>query len=391
MPGTLDGVTVVDLSWGMAGPFATGQLADHGASVVRVEPPGGDPYREMVSRAVYDRGKRSIVLDLREPAGLEALHRLLEGADVLVESWQPGVADRLGLGYTTLHERYPSLVYCSISGYGKEGPDRERPGYPSLVDARMGLMSERQGTDGGPVYLGLPINVIGAGLMAVIGIIASLVVREDTGAGQQVDTSLVDGALSFLSMFWEELENLPDVAPSPEPGRSRRRLLVGSMLCGDGEFLGVHTGANGSHARLMEAMGLSDRVKPAPGNREKTVPLSEEEQAVIGTEVPRLFASQPRSYWLERLRAADVTAIPVLRQGEVFDEPQVLHNRATVEVDDPELGPVTQVGVAARMGLTPGSVRGPAPRVGEHTDELLAEVGYAPAEIEALRRDAVAG
>ncbi len=388
MTGALAGLRVVDLSWGRAGPLATGQLADHGAAVVKVEPPGGDPYRAMVASAVYDRGKRSLVLDLTRPAGVEVLLRLLDDADVMVESYQPGVADRLGIGFDQLHARYPRLVYCSISGYGQEGADRDRPGYESLVAARIGVMAEAKREGGGPVYPGVPIGSTGAGFLAVIGIMAALVEREDTGAGQHVDTSIFDGFLSFTNMFWEELEGLPDL-PAGGSQPSRRRLLVGSMRCGDGEYLGVHTGANGSFGRLMEAMELSDRVPPAPGNREKTVPLSEEESEVVRVEVPRRFASRPRAHWLERLTAHDVCAIPVLRPGEAFSEPQTVHNQVVVEVDDPHLGRVAQVGVAARLEATPGCVRGPAPRIGQHGAEVLAELGYDDEAIAALRRDGV--
>jgi crotonobetainyl-CoA:carnitine CoA-transferase CaiB-like acyl-CoA transferase len=234
------------------------------------------------------------------------------------------------------------------------------------------MASAEPGAD--PVYPGVPIAGIGAALLAVIGIMAALVVREDTGAGQRVDTSMLDGALSFLNMFWEQLENLPDEAYRPRS--PTRRFMMASMRCGDGEYLGVHTGANGSYGRLMEALGLSDRITPAPGNREKSVPLSDEEAEIVTTEVPRLFASRPRSYWLEQLREHDVCAIPVLRPCEAFDQPQAVHNGIVVSVDDPELGPIEQVGVAARMGGAPGAVRGPAPGPGEHTATLLRRFGY---------------
>jgi crotonobetainyl-CoA:carnitine CoA-transferase CaiB-like acyl-CoA transferase len=382
--GSLDGISVVDLSWGRAGPMATGQLADHGATVVRVEPPGGDPYRSMVSKAAYDRGKRSVIVDLSSDAGREVLHRLLADADVLVESWQPGVADRLGFGYEAVHERYPRLVYCSISGYGLDGSGRDHPGYESLVAARTGVMAVG-GAGADPVFPGVPIGSIGAALLAVIGIMAALVVREDSGIGQRVDTSILDGALSFLNMFWEGLENLPDDVDRPR-ATTPRRFMMASMLCGDGEYLGIHTGANGSHARLMEALGLSDRVAAAPGNREKSVPLSDEEYRVVTTEVPRLFASRPRAYWLQQLRTHDVCAIPVLRPGEVFDQPQTIHNQIVVELDDAELGTLEQVGVAARMTATPGAVGGPAPRAGQHTEEVLLELGYDAETIGSLRR-----
>jgi crotonobetainyl-CoA:carnitine CoA-transferase CaiB-like acyl-CoA transferase len=386
--GALDGIMVVDLSWGQPGPLAGGQLADHGASVIRVERPGGDPYRSMAARAVYDRGKRGLVLNLRDHRGREVLHRLLDRADVLIESFRPGVADDLGIGYEALHAAYPGLVYCSISGYGQEGSARDQPGYGSLVAARAGVMTQVATSDGAPVYPGVPIGAIGAGLLAVIGITAALVERENTGVGQRVETSLFDGLLSFTNMFWEELENLPDIdQESAIP--PNRRLFVRSVICGDGEYLGVHTGANGSHARLMEAMGLSGQVPPAPGNREKTVPLTDEESEILSTEIPRLFASKPRSFWLDKLREYDVCAIPVLRPGEAFSQPQAVHNEIVIEVEDPDLGQVAQVGVAARLASTPGTVRRPAPRVGEHTADILSELGYDIATVADYRRDGV--
>jgi len=383
--GTLDGLTVIDASWGHAGPMATGLMADHGATVVRVEPPGGDPYRDVVARAAFDRGKESLVLDLRTPDGADAMLRLLEGADVFVHSWQPGVAERLGLGYEELHARFPRLVYCAITGYGLEGALAGRKGYESLVAARVGTMVA--GGQARPVYPGVPIGGIGAALLAVIGTMAALVQREETGAGQLVDTSIYDGALSFLNMFWEGLENLPDGAERPALSPTRR-LMVGSMLCGDGEYLGVHTGAAGSYNRLIDALGLSDRVPPPPGNREKAVPLTEEEAAVITTEVPKAFASHPRAYWLERLRAYDVCAIPVLRPGEALSEPQTVHNGVVVELDDPVLGKVAQVGVASRMA-DPGAVRGPAPVPGQDSDAVLARAGYSDADVRRLRDSGV--
>jgi crotonobetainyl-CoA:carnitine CoA-transferase CaiB-like acyl-CoA transferase len=385
--GALDGLHVVDLSWGWAGPMATGQLADHGASVVRVEPPGGDPYRPFVSHAAINRGKRSIVLDLRTPEGRDVVERLIANADVMVTSWQPGVAEGLGLDPARLLAEHPRLVVCSLSGYGAAAVDRDRPGYDSLVSARMGLLSEHQQPGGRPVYLGVPIASIGAALLAVIGIGAALVAREDTGRGRHVETSLVDGALAFMSMFWESLENEPAATGggSRSAAPSRYRLLVRTFECADGEFVGIHTGAAGSHGRLIEALGLSDRIAPAPpGIQEKKVPMTEDEAVAAFEEIPRVFATRPRAEWLQLLREVDVTAIPLLRPTEAFDSAQVVHNELVVVVDDPVLGPLEQVGMAARFGLTPGAIRGPAPVAGADTEAVLRELGVTPDDVSLL-------
>ncbi len=374
--GSLAGIIVLDFSWGIAGPMATGQLADHGATVIRVEPSTGDPYSPFVSGGAYNRGKLSVSLDLRTREGQEAAIALADRSDVIVEAWQPGVADRFGLGSATLRERNPELIYCALSGYGSNTADWDRPGYDALVSARIGAMAEQQTTLGfTPVYLAVPIASIGAAMLAVIGIVAALYDREGSGRGCEVETSLVDGALAFLNMFWEDLEAAPVSGPTVDStDRRRYRLLVTSFRCADGEFLGIHTGAGGSHARLMDALGLSDRVRPAAGSREKLVPLTEEEAAVVEAEVPRLFASRDRDHWLKLLRHADVTAIPVLRQTEAFHTDQTRHLGMVLELCDNDLGPVEQVGIPARLSGSPGGVRGRAPRPGEHTSVVVRAV-----------------
>ena len=314
--------------------------------------------------------------------------RLVDGADVVLESWRPGVAARLGLGYTDLSPRCPRLVYCSISGAGTEGEDADLAGYESLVAARTGLMADRLPPDAPPVYPGVPLAGMGAGLLAVIGIGAALVARESTGRGQLVETSMLDGVLAFMTMFWESLEHLPD-ASAPSSLAPSRRLLVGSFVCGDGEYLGVHTGANGSHARLMTAMGLADRVPPAAGQPREdgsVEPRGDGGRRAGSTEALR---EPTRAYWEERLLAADVTAIPIHRPTEVFDEAQVAHNDATVHVRDAELGDLEQVGVAARLTGTPGAVRSGAPLPGADSDEILHALGYDAAAIDALRRSGI--
>ncbi|MGE0383171.1 MAG: CaiB/BaiF CoA transferase family protein [Gammaproteobacteria bacterium] len=381
MTGVLSGLKVIDCSFGSAGPMAAGHLADHGAEVIRIERPGGDPFKPFLpAQALYNRGKSGIAVDLGRPEGRQVAQRLIAGADVFIESWRPGGAARFGLDYAALHAAHPRLVYCSISGYGQEGRDRDRPGYESLVNARVGVMAEQYGHRAGPIFEGVPFTSWGAAMLAVIGIMTALVNREEDGAGRHVDTSLMDGALAFMSMYWE-YGDLPEVRST-----KNRRQVVASLPCADGEYLGMHTGAIGAHARFIEVLGLTDRVPPAAGAREKLELLTPEQQAVVDTEVPRIVASRAREELLGALLDADVCAIPVLRPTQVFDERQVRHNGYTVEVDDPDLGRVRQVGVVTRHRDAPGAVRAPAPRCGEHTDAVLRAAGYADADIAALRR-----
>jgi len=346
MAGPLAGIRVVDCSTGTAGPRATGLLADYGADVTWVQPPGGDRFGDVlaVHYSVFNRAKSTLAIDLRDPAGQRLLDELLTGADVFVESWRPGVADRLGVGYPTLHDRFPSLVYASISGFGQDGPHRDLPGYEPLVHAVVGTMGEQPGVREGPIFEGLPFASIGAGYLGALAIVAALYRRHDDGVGRRVETSLLDGALAYLTMLWGDA----DVPPPPrDPGSNR--LVARNFLCADGQVLGVHTGAVGAFGRLMRLVGLDDRVPSSDTGLDMGIPLTPEERVVVDQELPEIFASAARDVWLERLTTADICAIPLLEPLDVFDEPQVRHNGMVVRVEDPELGPVDQVAPPARF------------------------------------------
>jgi len=374
MPGPLNGIRVVDCSRGTAGPRATGILADYGADVIWVEPPGGDPCREeeVVAYSVYNRGKRSLVLDLTDTADRDLLFALLGRADVFVESWRPGAAGRLGLGYDALHARFPALVYCSISAFGADGPYRDVPGYEAIVYALLGTMAAQAGHREGPIFEGHPFASIGASYLAVIGTLAALYRRHADHTGRHVETSLVDGALVYHSMMWSDTDS---GATIHIPGQVR--LISGTYLCADGEYLGVHTGAVGGFGRLMTVLGLDDRILPTESGHEMGIFLTPDEAQVIRHELPTIFMSQPRDFWEQRLREADICAIPLLRPGEVFDQPQPVHNEMIVEVNDPALGTVQQVAPPAKFSVTPGVVKEAAPTVGQHSEEIRREVDTA--------------
>jgi crotonobetainyl-CoA:carnitine CoA-transferase CaiB-like acyl-CoA transferase len=400
--GPLAGLRVVDCSRGTAGPRASGILADYGAEVIWVEPPGGDPWRDAlaIEYSVTNRGKRSVVVDLRSP-DRAAIDELLASADVFVESWRPGVAVDLGLGFEQLHARFPSLMMCSISGFGVDGPHRGVPGFEALVHAVVGTMGEQVGHREGPIFEGLPFASIGASYLAVIGLLAGLHRRMADGVGRHVETSLLDGALSYLAIFWGESDfdvgARRNVAPGVALPVGGRRLVTGSFLCEDGEYIGVHTGAVGAFSRLMEALGLDDRIKPSRGGHDMGTPLTPDERKTIEAQIHGIFASRPRAWWIDRLLAADVCGIPQLNPCEVFDEPQARFNRMVIEVDDPVLGVVQQVAPAIRFSVTDPVVRAAAPAVGATTlDDLLAEarrlgpsswVGAGPPDMRPLLAD----
>jgi crotonobetainyl-CoA:carnitine CoA-transferase CaiB-like acyl-CoA transferase len=374
--GPLTGLRVIDCSWGTAGPRATGMLADYGADVIWVEPPGGDPYRAelAVAYSAFNRGKRSIVLDLRTDADRDVLLRLIGSADVFVQSWRPGVAERLGIGYDTIRRLSPSVVYCSISGFGADGPLRALPGYEPVVHAVVGTMGEQVGHRDGPIFEGLPFASAGAAYLALIGILAALYRQADDGTGHHVETSLLDGALAFLSMVWGDVDG---AGARLTTGASR--LVARSYLCAGDEYIGVHTGAVGAWGRLMKAVGLDDRVSASENGLDMGISLTPAERVIMDGEIHDIFASRPRREWEQRLTEADVCAIPLLHPGEVFDAPQAARNGMVVEVDDPVLGAVQQVAGPLRFSAAGHRAPpAPAPASGQHSAEILAELCQMP-------------
>src|SRR5262249_18817677 len=265
----------------------------------------------------------------------------------------------LGLAYDNLHEQLPHLVHTSISGFGPDDTRRSMAGYESLVHAVVGTMGEQRGHRDGPIYEGLPFASMGAASLAVIGSLAALYRREDDGRGRRVETSLLDGALAYLAMTWSDMD-----VSLPRTGSAGKRTVVGTVRCGDGTYLGVHTGAVGAFGRLMEVLGVADRIPPSKDGLDMALQASPAELDFLEHELPQIFAGEARATWLQRLLAADICAIPVLDPGEIFDEPQVLHNQMVIEITDPLLGTVQQVAPAARFSLTPAAAPAAAPRPG---------------------------
>lgn len=373
MSGPLTGKRVLDLTWGIAGPMAGMIMADYGADVVRVESPRSDPLSAHPGYVVWNRGKRSMTLDVFQSEGVEVLDRLLAGADVLMESFQPGVTDRYGFGWEAVHAKHPRVVYTSISGYGQEGEDRDRPGYDGLVQARMGLQELQPGFRDGPKFVGFSMASTPTSFLAMIGTLTALYIRETSGLGQHVDTSLRQGALSMLTMQWA----------TAEKGRDRfdvsfwdRKLLVDLFQCGDGRWLHMHTGAQGAYDRFVEGVEM-----PHLMDKKQT----EEMWGEMRAGATQWFKTHTREEALDMLKRQDIPALPVEPPGGALRDPQARPNGFVQTVHDPVLGDIDEVGMYLKFEKTPGGIRSSAPARGADTGELLAEAGYSAAEIEGLR------
>jgi len=377
LAGPLTGFTVIDLTIGHAGPLAAMLMADNGANVIRITSPHGDPSMDTGGYPVWNRGKKGIVLDVRKAEGRAVLKRLLSKADVLVETSTPGEMDGLGLGYDALHAEFPRLVYTSISAYGQVGSERDRPSHEALVHARVGIMdNEHYKPRPGPIYTGFPMGGYGAASLALIGSVAALFVRESTGRGQRVDTSIRDGVLAFYAMYWNKVEKGQSGFASYSM-KNRGPGIVDIFKCSDG-FIHLHTGAQGAFPRLMQGMGMGHDY-PELNN----IPDPDWQRMLERSQA--WFLSHTRDECMAMLNKQDVPALPVLQPGEAMHDPQSKAMKFSEVIHDPVLGDIEQVGITLRFGKTPSAIAGPAPRGGEHSNEILQGAGFAASEINQLR------
>ena len=383
----LGGVRVVDLTQVMAGPFCTMLLADLGADVIKVEPPGGDLTRSMGGRRLQmkgsdnapflalNRNKRSVVLDLKQPPDRGRLLALLRDADVLVESFRPGVAERLGVGYERIRGINERLVYASISGFGQTGPWADRPGFDLIAQAMSGVMSVTGSDEAEPVKTGIPVSDLAAGLYAANGIQAALLARQHTGRGQRVETSLFEAALGLS--VWEATEYWA-TGEAPRPMGSAHRLSAPyqALRARDG-FLTIAALTASHWERLCNVI---DRPELAGDPRFATNADRLANLEVLDRELERALAAHTVDEWVDLLLAGGVPCGPILDYAQVFAAPHTTARGMVEVVDHPVEGAVRTLGIPVRLSETPGSVRQPPPRLGEHTEAVVAslESGRSP-------------
>ena len=388
--GPLAGIRVLDLTRALSGPFATMILGDLGADVIKVEdvwhgddtrrwgPPfQGDDAAYFLS---VNRNKRGLSVNMKEPRGRDVVRRLAAASDVMIENFRPGTAARLGLGYDELAGQNPRLIYASISGYGQTGPSAPLPGYDAVAQAVSGMMSVTGEPDGEPVRSGTSLADTGAGMWAVIGILAALHARESSGRGQLVDVSLLDGQVAWLTYVAGKY-----FATGVTPGRhgsAHESLAPYQVLPTADAPLMVAVGSDGLWRRFAGAIGRAeladdprfatnpDRVR----NRDTLIPL-----------ITEALAGRCCAEWTDTLNEAGVPAGPVNTVPAALAHPQVAAREMVTQIEHPVAGTLKMLGSPLKLSAQPAAIRRPPPVLGQHTGEILAEAGYSPAEIEELR------
>lgn len=386
MSGPLHGSTVVEFAAYVTGPYAAMLLADMGARVIKVEAPGqGDPFRgagEDKYSPIFcalNRGKESICLDLSVPAAQEVAQALASRADVFIENHRPGVAERMGLGYEQLRRRSPGLVYCSISGFGQDGPYRDRPGYDTIGQAMGGLLSLLTNPKA-PKTVGISLADHLGGLFAAYGILGALVAKATTGVGQRVETSLLQATVSFIGGNAARYFASGEVPDGERPSRGSQAY---AFVASDGLPFVIHLSTPQKFFEgLAKAIGRPELVADPRFAKASARVQQYEELRVLLAEA---FGQKPRATWLKLLEEHDVPAAPLYTLPEVFNDPQVRHLGMETKVHHPERGEVRLAGSAVRLSATPITLEKPPPLLGEHTEALLWELGYGPEEVSWLR------
>ncbi|WNF36309.1 CaiB/BaiF CoA-transferase family protein [Bacillaceae bacterium IKA-2] len=390
MSGTLEGIKVLDLTRVLAGPYCTMILGDLGADVIKVEAPGGSddtrawgpPYTggESAYYLCANRNKRAITLDLRSEDGKNVLEKLIKQSDVIIENFKHGTMEKWGLGYEQLNTLNPQIVHCSITGFGHEGPYKDLPGYDFIIQAMSGLMSITGSEESGPMKVGVAISDIFTGLYAAIGIQAALIERNQSGMGQSIDLSLFDSQISTLAnvasnyLVSEKIpKRLGNQHPNIVPYQSFDTL--------DGQ-IAVGVGNDGQFVKFMNVIGLAELSK---NEKYATNPKRLENRKELVELISGQMIKKDTQFWITNLRQNGIPSGPINTIAEMFEDPHVKTSGIVKEVAHPTAGTIKLVGSPLKLSRTPTAVRKHPPLAGEHTEEVLKEIGLSSNEISELK------
>jgi crotonobetainyl-CoA:carnitine CoA-transferase CaiB-like acyl-CoA transferase len=389
MSGPLAGCRVVELAHIMAGPVCGLMLADMGAEVVKVEKIAGDDTRRMLPPDVngesaafmmMNRNKRGIALDLKQPDAREALLRLLDRADVVIENYRKGTMEKLGLGYETLKARNPGLIYCEISGFGRSGPYAERGGFDLIAQGMSGLMSiTGEGPGRPPVKVGAPVTDITAGILAAMGVLAAYARKLQTGEGQRVDTSLFEAGI--VHTYWQSaIAFATGVSPGAMGSAHPLNAPYQAFRTADG-WVNIGAANQKNWERLVDILG---RPELGSDPRFATNDQRMANRPALEAALNAVFETKTTEAWLAILEAGGFPAGPVLSIGEMHEDPQALARQMVVTTDHPVAGAVKTLGLPVKFSGTPGGIHRPAPVLGQHSRAVLAELGYAERDVERM-------
>ena len=399
----LEGIKILDLSNYVPGALCTMILADFGAEVIKVEPakafpmadmgysPGGKDKEREAAYFALNRNKKCIGLNLRSDEGRRIFHRMAREADVVIEGYRPGVVERLGVDYRTISEINPRIVYCSLSGYGQDGPYRLFSGHDINYISMAGVLGLIGPKDGPP---SVPLNIIadfaGVSLYGAVGILLALMARGKTGKGQYIDHTYMEGAIHLITWFTHRFFMDGTVMRRGESWAMGTYPHYGVYRTKDGKYLSIGCLEPHFWDNLCRAIGKEEYM-PAKWSMDMTFRAPDETLLAIRAGLEQVFLTKTRDEWFDLLSRQDIPVGKVYDIGEVFSDPQVIHRNMVIELDHPKLGKVKQVGILPKLSETPGQVRSFAPVHGEHTDEILSSLGLSAEEIGRLRRDGTVG
>ncbi|HEX2942171.1 MAG TPA: CoA transferase [Rhodopila sp.] len=382
--GPLARFKVIDLTRVRAGPTCVRQLADWGADVIKIESPEGDSglggERHGPDFQNLHRNKRSLTLNLKSPEGVEVMKRLVAQADVVVENYRPDVKFRLGVDYESLRAINKRIIYASISGFGQDGPYRDRPGFDQIAQGMGGLMSITGEPGRGPMRVGIPVADLTAGIFAAMGILIALLEREQSGEGQWITSNLLAAQISMLDFQaarWTIAKEVPGQAGNNHP----TSIPTGVFATADGH-INIAAAGDDIYRRLCKALG-AEHLASDPSFA--TGRARSQNRDALNEAIEAITRTRKSADWIEALNKAGVPSGPIYKMNEVFADPQVKHLNMTRVVPHPALGDVEVVGQPIELSRTPWSIRSATPELGEHTDAILTELGYSAEEIGKLR------